>query len=137
MNPHSFNREKILKALPATVTEIMYKADCSRQTVRYWLGKFKEEEICRVVGYRRARGGGAPPAKIYGLGKGPDAVCRIKPLPKSIIYARNKMKAESSGLTEIRRARERARYWEKRAKAQPANPFTALFVQTRKQHDHK
>lgn len=131
------SRELVLAALPATVTEIMLEAVCSRQTVRYWLRKFKEEEICRVVGYRRARGGGAPPAKIYGLGKGPDAICRIKPLPKAIIYARNKMKAKSSGLTEIRRARERARYWEKKAKVKPSNPFTALFVQTRKQHDHK
>jgi methionyl-tRNA formyltransferase len=124
-------REAVLAALPGIESEIVEKTGYSRSTVVYWLRRFREEDVARVIGYRRPTGQGHRFARIYGLGSKPDVICHLKRLPFRILQARAREKAKKDGRMEEWRAKEKARYWANKALIKKANPFSQLFVQAR------
>ncbi|MES2319983.1 MAG: hypothetical protein V4631_21085 [Pseudomonadota bacterium] len=80
----------------------------------------------RICAWRRHPRAGAAMA-VYALGTGPDVTCKLRHLTKTEIRARYEAKAKEDGRYDVVRARQRNRYWVRKAAQAPQTWASALL----------
>lgn len=116
----------MLAALPGDQNQVREATGLGKTTVWRWLKSLHEAGESHITGWARAPGGG-PFLATYAAGAGVDVVCKIKPLSEKAKQRRHQKKAKADGRWDERAARERAKYWAKRALTHRDPMIAALF----------
>lgn len=120
-------RDDILACLPATKADARKKTGLSPKTVLKWFDLLHEAHeiyIDRWVPHPRK----GPRMAVYARGNKPDAPCKLQTLTRKQVHERYRVRCEKDGRADVKRAKDRSKWWEKKAKAKPQTPFSALFV---------
>src|SRR5690625_2951187 len=110
-------RTVVLSALPATSRDIHNQTGLSRVTIWRWITDLHRAGEIHIESWVRG-GTPGPWLPVYAPGEGRDA---RKPAPKTDAQVSRayRARARRSGEWEHRLARQRARYWAGRARADP------------------
>lgn len=117
--------------MPGTTDEISKQSGEKQDAVRRWLRIMQDSKPrqCRVSTWKRTEGRGGPIKRVYSLGAGKDAPCRLLRQSGKVCSQRfrDRVKKEDVDKYEWRKAKRRARYWHFHALTK-GDPMTrALF----------
>jgi hypothetical protein len=120
--------ERLLRAMPATRTELREKTYISRSSVTRALKAMHEAKWCYVGGWVRSDGCG-PHLPVYFAGPGKDKPCKLKPTTTAERQKKCRAKAVKDGRRELQLAKDRLRKKVKRlSKVGPQNWLSALII---------
>ena len=124
-------RKQVEAAMPGTKEQICAKSGMTPGTVMSWIRIMRKELVCHITSWRRTVGKGGRFKAVYALGAGVDAECRLKPasVAKNCQRYRDKVSRDAH-TADVRRAKDRARYWEKKARKQGDATVNLLFGRT-------
>lgn len=137
-NPRGIEQAReFLALMPATYARLQRKLKLKGYQVDYRIRWMREREMCFVGDWERPERQGAYAPVIY-AGKGEDAPCELKPIPKNKVKRKHEIrvrraidKALSGGKEDPRYMRHialsKARATIKHARIEPQTPFSALF----------
>lgn len=123
-------RPNVLAAMPGTRAEIMEKVCIAPRTLTGILSKALAEDACYVWGWRRSNGSGNF-QPIYVAGPGVSVPCTLKKWTDAQIGRRYWKKIKQDERGDVRKAKDAAKYYAKKAAKKPAGVFNALFVMLR------
>lgn len=115
------NRELVLEALPGTPAQIMERTGLSAGTVSRWVTDLRNAGQAHIGKWTRTRG--VFLSTIH-AGPGRDAK-KPKPLTSAQLTRNSRQRMRKSGEWTDRMAKDRARYWRK--KAPKRDPLTAAL----------
>ena len=124
-------RKQIEAAMPGTKEQICAKSGMTPVTVCGWIRVMRMEKVCHITGWCRTEGKGGRFKAIYALGVGVDAYCCLKAATDAENCKRYRKKmSKNPEVCDARRAKDRARYWEKKARKQGDATVNLLFGRT-------
>lgn len=119
------SRQRVERALPGTVHEIVTRTGLGRTTVRNYLRELREERVIYVSKWLRSNGrGGFQP--YFRLGKRKDATCKLVPYTIAERSERFKSRHVEDGTWEDKRCRINSRNAIKRT-IEKGDPLVSAF----------
>lgn len=116
--------ERLPAHLPGTSTGIARAMGVSRPAVSVALQKMKAKGGCHIGRWERSNRGAISP--VYVSGPGEDAVCALKAFTQKQLAARSKRNRKADGRWDERKAKDRMRWWIKKAETRKSTWFSAL-----------
>lgn len=116
-----------LRAKPATKVETIQATGLHRATVFKRMEAMHEKHEIFICGWKKHPRKG-PPMAVYAVGNKPDAPCTLCRLTKHEIYVRYRDRMAGTEREDIKRAKDRAKWWIKKAAGKKQHPFSALGI---------
>jgi hypothetical protein len=125
-------REYVLGAMPGTKAHLVTRSGVSHAAVLRWVRLLHAAGEIHITSWAPHPRAGAHMA-VYAIGNLPDVKCKIKTLTKRQIRRRYEAKAKEDGRWDDVKARDRSRYWVRKAAAVGDSMVSALFGAVRAQ----
>lgn len=119
----------ILAAMPGTRRDIQAKLGITKGALQNLLTRLYKAGWCHVCGWERLTTSGRGKfLRRFKAGPGKDKPCNLVPLTQQERDERRYCRGLKTGEIEERRAKNRMRYYERRAKSKPSTWFSALVM---------
>ena len=118
--------ELVPAKLPGSVAEIARELGKSGPGVYAAIQKLKARGECHIEKWARSPRGAISP--IYAAGPGKDAECRLKAFTPKQLRDRSKRNRVADGRWSERQAKDRMRWWTKKAETRKSTWLSALGV---------
>jgi hypothetical protein len=120
-------REQILASLPGTRADVRRKSGLHRATVLRWMARLHEEEKAIHIARWKPHPIRGPAMAVFAAGSQPDVECALPKLTKHEVYERFRARIKRDGRIDVLRAKDRNKYWKKKAVSAPRPWFAALM----------
>lgn len=118
-----------LAALPGTQTQIRERSGLRESSTVKFTKRLHGAYM--HIGHFVPHPRGGPSIPFYVAGQGEDAIDDLPRMTKQETSARYEARIKGTERDDVRKAKHRAQWWKKKAKATPQTPFSALFVGVR------